>query len=76
MTMPLAHPAPAVPARPSSTTAPGYAACTTGPAANEARRPVRLPRDDAFLRAAAAAASAVGSIAWLDAIARIAALYG
>ena len=76
MTMPLAHsPRPAV-ARPRSTTTPGYAVGSPAPAANDARRPIRMPRDDAFLRAAVAAASALGSVAWLDAIARIAAYYG
>jgi hypothetical protein len=74
--MPLAHPAHPALARPRSTTASGYAVGSTAPAANDARRPIRLPRDDAFLRAAAAAASAVGSVAWLDAIARIATFYG
>ena len=76
MTMPLAHPAYPAPARPPSTTAPGYSLRTTAPAANDAGRRIRLPSDDAFIRVAAAAAAAVGSVAWLDAIARIAAYYG
>jgi hypothetical protein len=76
MTMPLAHPAQLAPARPRSTTAPGFSPSTTALAANDAGRPIRLPGDDAFIRVAAAAAAAVGSVAWLDAIARIAAYYG
>jgi len=74
--MPLSHPVVHAVALPSSTSSPGYAFSSTAPAANDACRPVRLPRDDAFVRAAAAAASALGSVAWLDAIARIAAYYG
>ena len=76
MPMPLSHPVPPANAGPRSTTAPGYALGSTAAAANDAGRPVRLPREDTVLRAAAAAASAVGSVAWLDAIARIAAYYG
>ena len=76
MTMPLSHPVHPAVARPRSTTAPGYTLGSTAAAANDSGRPIRLPRDDAFLRAAAAAASAAGSVAWLDAIARIAAYYG
>jgi len=76
MTMPLAHSAQPAPARPRSTTAPGYALGTTAPAANDAGRPIRLPREDAFVRAGAAAAAAFCSVAWLEAIARIAAYYG
>lgn len=76
MTIPLAHPAPPATSGPRATTALGYASRPSPPAANEARVTLRTPRDERVVRGAAAAASLLAAVAWLDAIARIAALYG
>ena len=76
MTMPLALPTSPPVARPRATTAPGYAANAPMRAVNDERCSLGTPRDEAFVRGAAAAASLLFAVAWLDAIARIAALYG
>jgi len=54
----------------------GYVPRPSLPAANETRSPLGTARDEAFVRGAAAAVSLAVAVAWLDAIARIAALYG
>jgi hypothetical protein len=74
--MPLAHPTAPIPKRPHATTALGYAAPPPSPAANEPRWSPTPTGDDAVVRVAAAATAAVLAVVWLEAIARIAALYG
>ena len=76
MTIPLAHSTSPALARPRATTALGYVPRPSLPAANETRSPLGTARDEAFVRGAAAAVSLAVAVAWLDAIARIAALYG
>jgi len=76
MTMPLAHPTSPAHAQAQATTALGYAAQPPAGAANDARCPPTPMGDDAVARVSAAVAAAVVAVTWLEAIARIAALYG
>ena len=76
MTMPLAHPTSPAPRRAQATTALGYGAQSPAGAANDARCPPTPMGDNAVARVSAAVAAAVLAVTWLEAIARIAALYG
>jgi hypothetical protein len=74
--MPLAHPTSAGLGPRTATTALGYADQPLAGAANDARCPPTPMGDDAVARVSAAVAAAVVAVTWLEAIARIAALYG